>query len=546
MRNSILDKYDGEELSLKGGDKSLLSWVKIFDVNPYTLKSSPYEDIPNGFLLYRSAYPIRYNKEDHVLKTTPTSMAFNLRIYRLSVGAMRCLNIKTLDCDYFDVWRDIEYYRWVNTIIKRKISPNFLNLILHVLDNKSKIGFKDLDNIKKSKNRDVYELQEENSRKINDKFKLTLDEIIYGPSTSGSVQSRKPVLPGHSSIQKRVSVVKNIYNDDDDLTRKISLISKSVSDLEDKMSGSKTSKPPTQSDLTEDSGKVLVALTEAPNTNIIKWNSKIYQSYGTVKKMVATGYHKPEIWNSILFQLLYSCAVMEKEGIYFNNFSLKNNVFIKDVQTDGTGNSCWVYKVNNIEYYVPNYGYMLVIDSNYADITESSSDMQYKIYGNIFKQNANKTNFSQLLKNQLSTEFTVDKFKEFGANELDDDVNRKINDIMSELSKSSNISEILPNCFKEFVNSKVGKLLTKLEKESLNLLAKPDYREGAIMVRQKRYDEYDWVVYLGNDGNKKKVIHRNNKGDLEVESVFSSSLYSYPENVLPEDKTIIETYTYFN
>jgi hypothetical protein len=373
-----------------------------------------------------------------------------------------------------------------------------------------------------------------------------LDEIIYGPSTSGSVQSRKPVLPGHSSIQKRVSVVKNIYNDDDDLTRKISLISKSVSDLEDKMSGSKTSKPPTQSDLTEDSGKVLVALTEAPNTNIIKWNSKIYQSYGTVKKMVATGYHKPEIWNSILFQLLYSCAVMEKEGIYFNNFSLKNNVFIKDVQTDGTGNSCWVYKVNNIEYYVPNYGYMLVIDSNYADITESSSDMQYKIYGNIFKQNANKTNFSQLLKNQLSTEFTVDKFKEFGANELDDDVNRKINDIMSELSKSSNISEILPNCFKEFVNSKVGKLLTKLEKESLNLLAKPDYREGAIMVRQKRYDEYDWVVYLGNDGNKKKVIHRNNKGDLEVESVFSSSLYSYPENVLPEDKTIIETYTYFN
>lgn len=66
MRNSILDKHDGEELSLKGDDKSLLSWMKIYDLNPYSLVSNvknPYHNIPYGFLLYRSAYPIRYNEK---------------------------------------------------------------------------------------------------------------------------------------------------------------------------------------------------------------------------------------------------------------------------------------------------------------------------------------------------------------------------------------------------------------------------------------------------------------------------------------------------
>jgi len=122
-----------------------------------------------------------------------------------------------------------------------------------------------------------------------------------------------------------------------------------------------------------------------------------------------------------------------------------------------------------------------------------------------------------------------------------------INTINTTLNSEPNISNIFESCFKNFVNSKVGKILTKLEKENLNLLGKPDYRTGAIMVRQKRYDEYEWVVYLGNDDtngkNKKKIIYKDNN-KLEITSVFSSCLYSYPENVLPEDKTIIETYTF--
>ena len=65
------------------------------------------------------------------------------------------------------------------------------------------------------------------------------------------------------------------------------------------------------------------------------------------------------------------------------------------------------------------------------------------------------------------------------------------------------------------------------------------------MVRQKRYDEYDWVIYIKSDTDKKyKHIICKETNKLEIKKVFHSCLYSYPENVLPEDKTILETYTF--
>ena len=577
MRNSILDKYDGEELSLKGGDKSLLSWIKIFDLNPYGLISNttnPYNNIPYGFLLYRSAYPIRYNKQDHVLKTTSTSMAFNLRIYKLSVGAINHKNNH-----HFDVWRDLKYYEWVNTVIKRKISPNFLNYILYVSDNKSSIKFKDLDIIIKKNNADKFYLQQENNKLINKIIKELDVEIVQKLSIKDHYRRNR--------IHKRnphINNFTNISNVSNEL-----VLPANENDIENIINYNKTNSI-IDIDLTQDSEKILVIVTEAQNSNIIKWNSQVYQSYGTIKKMISTGYHKPEVWYSILFQLIYACAVMEKEEIYFNNFSLKNNVFIKDVQTDNTGNSCWVYKINNIEYYVPNYGYLLVIDSNYADIESSATipgaavaavvpavvpgapaavaavvpavvpgapaaaaaaaaaveeakkKIQYKIYGNIFEFNGSKKNFKDEFKEILKKEITTSNFENDGGNTLNDDVKTMINTINRKLE--SNISDIFQDCFKFFVNSKVGKILTKLEKENLNLLAKPDYRTGAIMVRQKRYDEYDWVVYLGNEGNKKKIIYKDTNNKLDITTVFPACLYSYPENILPEDKTIIETYTF--
>jgi hypothetical protein len=67
------------------------------------------------------------------------------------------------------------------------------------------------------------------------------------------------------------------------------------------------------------------------------------------------------------------------------------------------------------------------------------------------------------------------------------------------------------------------------------------------MIRQNRFDEYEWVMYKGTNINKKIIITKNrtkNNDTFETVEVFPSSLFSYFQNVAPDGITVIETYTY--
>ena len=524
LRNSILDKYDGEEFSIQGGEKSLLSWIKIYDVNPYARTSNPYQDLPYGFLLYRSAYPIRYNKTEGGLKSTPTSIGINIRIYQMSLGASKYnLISKPLECEYFDQWRDIIYYREIDKIIKEKVSPNFINLLLYVFDNESDAGFKQVDIIKQTKEKATMELQKRNNSKINQLHNLTINDIAnnYKLSSAEARDSHIKDVPMKEGAIKIINPQVGYYGN---------IINPEVKkDLQD---------------ITTTDKKVLIALTESPNNNIIRWNSKIYQSYGSLQRMSATGYHNPNVWRSILFQFVHACGILENKQIYINNFNLEDNVYIKDVATDNTGNNCWLYKVNNIEYFVPNYGYLLTIDSKYADIKEETPELQFKIYGDIYKHNGSKTNFGEMVKNALKNMMSKDQFTIHNANDIDDEVNNLITKIKNELDSSNNILSILPKCFPELFNNKIGKLVNKLEKTAFNIFNKPNYIEGNLMIRQKRFDEYDWVIYKNKskENNKRNIIYKDDKNNFVETEVFASSLFSYPEPVKPDEINIIETY----
>ena len=82
------------------------------------------------------------------------------------------------------------------------------------------------------------------------------------------------------------------------------------------------------------------------------------------------------------------------------------------------------------------------------------------------------------------------------------------------------------------------------------------------MVYQKRFQEFEWVVYIGDSiGNnplKKRIIcsTNNNNGGLEETEVFINSLYNYPDtepinpiskaNMKYETSYIYETYNINN
>jgi len=120
------------------------------------------------------------------------------------------------------------------------------------------------------------------------------------------------------------------------------------------------------------------------------------------------------------------------------------------------------------------------------------------------------------------------------------------NDIAKKLNLPKAIIDIIPECFKEYVHNKVGKFLTKFEKENFSIFNKPTYVNGSLMIKQSKYDEYEWVIYLGPDSpNKKKILTKDISTKKIIEqSVFPSSLFSYFQNVLPDDVSIIETYSF--
>jgi hypothetical protein len=182
---------------------------------------------------------------------------------------------------------------------------------------------------------------------------------------------------------------------------------------------------------------------------------------------------------------------------------------------------------------------MVVIDSKYADLTEEKGELQYKIYGKMF--NADEKDVGKQVKEKLKDFMKVDSFK--NTNELSDKVKELISNINNKLSNDKKISEIIPECFGELFNNKVGKLISKLEKESLNIFNKPTYIDGSLMIRQRRFDEYEWVIYLGEKNSKREIIVKDTNNFIKKE-VFSSSLFSYPEAILPDDITIIETYIF--
>ena len=63
-------------------------------------------------------------------------------------------------------------------------------------------------------------------------------------------------------------------------------------------------------DLTITSGRTLILMTEAPNTNIIKWASPVYEGHGSQVKMIATGYRSTQVWKSVIFQILYILYIL--------------------------------------------------------------------------------------------------------------------------------------------------------------------------------------------------------------------------------------------
>ena len=521
LRNSINDKRDGELMTMQAGPKSIMEYIKILEFNPYRMGQNPYAIIAMDFLIYSGAYPIRYNLEKARVEVARYGLGLNIRIYKLSIGALYASQIGFLNNDeHFDVHRDVKYYMYIkDNIIDKKICPNFITYILYKIDDISKINYTEMYNL----------------------------IVTHKQSISGS----------RVQLLENITMNKNINKIFDNLAPVIK------TDIITKL----RLKIPV--DLTIDSGKSMILLTEAPTCNMIEWLCPTYNINGAISEMISTGYHTENVWNSVLFQFVFAMAVLQEKEIYIRNFSIENNIFIKDLFCDMNNVGYWIYIVDGISFYIPNFGSIVLIDNRFADVNPPPSvynhlittdEQIFKIVSpTIYNDNGydipnykreilgdmkkiiNNGNFTRLA--------SVATFKIIPPT---GDTLNIINCISSSLNTS--IKDILIECFPQYLHNRIGTYLTKSEVENINISTLPHFITGSLMVYQERYNEYKWVIYLKDsvDGMKKTIYTKDKTGWIKI-LVFNYSLVYYPDaNNLAQlsDRTyrlnkegVIETYT---
>lgn len=551
IRRVMIREYDGEDIDIEGTTKmSLLSYLKFLDLNPYDtnlFSNNPYKGLPDDMLLYRSCYPIRYDRYSNSTQCAKNSIGMNIRIYRMNFGEYNVKSDPTQSYLHYDLWREIDYYEFIREhIIKKKVCPNFISIYAWFICQKCNIDFDKILQIKGK------------HRLNNQRFIKNVEELKHLNQEDN--ETYHPIPSNISMRETRAQTGGNgndNNNDCDDENRTMN-----ISEITRRQQRNITTKPVVTllDNRVAYSGKALIALTEAPTYNFIGWSSRSYRIEGNIRKMVNSGYHKSEVWKSILFQLMVGMYVMQLYGIAFNDFTLKDNVYIKDITLHNNITRYWKYIINGIEYYIPNHGFLLMIDSNYKDIGEEMFNVRkkkskgYKIISNIYAdQDVGGTSLSKEYLDKLvhksfkcvfSNNNFSNSFADAGGTKPPEDITQLISRIEND-NTSVNIDHYIFTHMRGFMNNRIGTYVKGNELMNVRVHELQDFKKGDICAYMFNVNTYIFVLVMKIDNNKAHILMRGsnkNKPDVKnpnIEEVIVSvtDLYKYSEHV-----TIMQDY----
>ena len=495
IRSIFVKTGDGEELLINGGPNNtnseitnLLSHVKLLEINPYHFNrgtDNPYKTLPDNFVMYRSCYPIRMGKTNNV-ECSKSSIGINVRIYLLS--KFDELVVNTDKRNKSDIWRELDYYQYVREeIIKPNISPNFICLHSYYTTKNTGINFKKFREIKSSfelGNRNIERSNAEQRNKLYKELilKIRLNDIRTFPNNpSESDDDRNTRLKNELDIEFDTNKFNHML----------------------------------------DSDKCLVLLTEAPTQILYDWATRTYKvDNGPIKKMVQSGYHDDKVWKSLFFQLLLAMLIMYEKDIMFQDFSLENNVYVKDLRTSDHNIGVWKYIYNGIEYFVPNYGYLLLIDSNFANLgsfgfaskSDKSAEIEPKILSKLLFSDKDITEvWKKKILEIFNNNIFLSTFTNYGgvppSQEFINDLG-KIHGILKGKT-ADDIKSIPSSLMTEFkmLHSRVGTPVK--DNEQMYVSSTFDYSEknyGTIVVRNITSTFSIFVIYLGDSDKKDEGI----------------------------------------
>ena len=488
LRSVLIKRGDGEQVTIEDRRNpnivNLLSYMKVLEINPYhfsRITENPYETLPDNFAMFNSCYPIKYDVKEKTVSCSPDSISTNIRVYSLNLYDYLADTIDNsgLQKKFSDAWREIEFYKFVREeIIKKKISPNFPILFTYYVAENDGINFDGMKALK-SRTIDPSTMEFENE---NDKIKKFVfnDTIMrmFG-KTQTTLEKMKKDKP---QLDARVKAFENAKRDTQILFGSTGNKIMASIKYED---GKKKLTPSDELDFNLRSNRAIVAVTEAPNQNIINWSSRTYTLdglTGPVKTQISTGVHDVLTWKSVIFQIYSAFYVMFMKKITIRNMQWSTNVFIKTLT--GTSQGAWKYKISNVDFYVPNTGFLVLIDSSFGDIsrdykspyTHSEIDtFTFKHVGNLYNDRdghevfGTKTvhtsagnNVDEVLAENFTNLFSENifngEFSQYGGIRPPEEIVDLIRNISERGFEhiSKNFPDTFTEFFPEFLHNKVG------------------------------------------------------------------------------------------
>ena len=572
IRSIMFSKGDGEDLPIDDSNYNLLSHLKFMDMNPYNasrFSRNPYRGLPYGLLLFRSCYPIRHNERTATAICAKNSTGINVRIYRMVEGAFK-INKNKRKMEDYDMWRDIAFYEYIKSqIIKPKICPNFIVMFGYNITLDSKIDFETIHNVNKLGG--VRPRPRPGAEQMAAAAAITVNPI---PATAAAINKahkaantaaakefgivRQPAAPGTPGYPLAGTIEDPRYSklfvevpEDPDLMgcdrsfMDMGRVKPKPTNIEVEETRKKI-----EGELDTYRGKALVCLTEAANYTLMGWAKKEYRAEGNVKRMINTGYHPTHVWESVIFQILAALYTMQIKGIVIRGFKLDRNVFIKDIELHNKSTTYWKYKIEGIDYYVPNYGYLVLIDTNYRDFDDDvPCDKETDI------TRLRKIDGLMVDTTMVPADITAhvfDTFREcvdpniFDQDFINDDGIKPPEDILKLLStikadadakNSSNISDYIRRHMTMFIHNRVGSLLIADEMTKILEGAAKEFNKGELAVMKDSNNNTRFVIHVSSSNNVSRIITRDTikPGSIIIEKdVPTSSMIKYSAVNLPD------------
>jgi len=498
IRGTFIQDFDGEDITFNGKANSLNSRLKFLEINPFNSNSynnNPYLGLPHNLLVYSSCYPIVYDKNLVTTQCKKNSVGVNIRLYALSLIEAFFIDFKSENFN-----NNPQYNPFCN-------SANYSTLLtnLSCLDS---ILAKNLLDAVLNKDRTEYNVWREiyyyafirnviNKKNISPNFLKAYCLFIYRDSTIQFPDYHKRAI-----IHSGTSPCDHIR-----------------------------------------SNKVLVALTESPNYSLFTWSSNVYESDRNIQRQIYSGFKTDNRWKSVIAQIVTAFYVMDKHEFTFNEMALDKNFYIKDVPTSVDTTQYWKYTINGVDYFIPNYGDLLLVDTDYHDLNDNT---RYKVVGKfliecdttvaannrlkpcagdikgIVKENAVRC----LSSNNFGQHFTA-----IGGVMPTSEILDLLNKISSDINAGTSYEDIMKKYFTSYVHNRVGTLLRESEVSYVKKIGSKSFRKGEVVVYEPEYEQYQVVIYLEDKGDYEcECIRRGNDGKLETADVGKDMLFSYSSN----------------